>query len=96
VQWRLTAAECLQHSIVNKVVPHDQLIPACEEFAAMICDSSPLAVQAAVRLYRLSAAFPPSLAAYARQLDQDIAESEDGAEGPRAFRERRKPMWKGR
>jgi enoyl-CoA hydratase/carnithine racemase len=60
----------------------------------MICDSSPLAVQAAVRLYRLTAAFPPALVSYARDLDQQVAESEDGAEGPRAFRERRKPQWK--
>jgi enoyl-CoA hydratase/carnithine racemase len=66
----------------------------CEEMAEMICDSSPLAVQAAVRLYRLAGAFDPSLASYARQLDQEVAESEDGAEGPRAFREKRKPVWK--
>ena len=56
---RLTAHECLQHSIVNKVVPRDKLIPTAEQLAEMICDSSPLAVQAAVRLYRLTAAFPP-------------------------------------
>jgi len=70
-----------------------QLIATCEEMAEMICDSSPLAVQAAVRLYRLAAAFPPSLVSYARDLDQLVAESEDGAEGPRAFREKRKPSW---
>ena len=56
---------------------------ACEEMAEMICDSSPLAVQAVIRLYRLTAAFPPSLVSYASHLDQEIAESEDGAEGPR-------------
>lgn len=93
---RLTAQECLQQAIVNKVVPRDQLIPAAEQFAAMICDSSPTAIRAAIRLYRLTAAFDPALAAYARHLDQETAESEDGAEGPRAFRERRKPVWKGR
>ena len=27
-------------------------------------------------------------------LDPEVAESEDGAEGPRAFREKRKPVWK--
>ena len=54
---RLTAQECLQQAIVNKVVPRDQLIAAAEQLAEMICDSSPLAVQAAVRLYRLTAAF---------------------------------------
>ena len=91
---RLTAEDCLRQAIVNKVVPKGELIAAAEKLAAMICDSSPLAVQAAVRLYRLSAAFPPPLVSYARQLDQEVAESEDGAEGPRAFREKRKPVWK--
>jgi enoyl-CoA hydratase/carnithine racemase len=93
---RLTAQECLQQAIVNKVVPRDQLIAAAEQLAEMICDSSPTAVRAAIRLYRLSAAFTPELVAYARHLDQETAESEDGAEGPRAFREKRKPAWKGR
>jgi enoyl-CoA hydratase/carnithine racemase len=93
---RLTAQECLQQSIVNKVVPRDQLIAAAEQLAEMICDSSPTAVRAAIRLYRLSAAFSPALVAYARHLDQETAESEDGAEGPRAFKEKRKPVWKGR
>jgi enoyl-CoA hydratase/carnithine racemase len=91
---RLTARECYEQSIVNKVVPRDKLIATCEEMAVMICDSSPLAVQAAVRLYRLAAAFDPALVSYARHLDQEVAESEDGAEGPRAFREKRRPVWK--
>jgi hypothetical protein len=72
------------------------LMENCEEMAEMICESSPLAVQAAICLYRLAAAFPPSLVSYARHLDQEVAESEDGAEGPRAFREKRKPEWKTR
>lgn len=93
---RLSAQECLQFGIVNKVVPGEQLILAAEQLAEMICLSSPTAVQAAVRLYRLSAAFHPALVSYARHLDQEIAENEDGAEGPRAFKEKRKPVWKGR
>jgi enoyl-CoA hydratase/carnithine racemase len=91
---RLSAQECLQHAIVNKVVPRAQLIATAEGLADMICQSSPLAVQAAIRLYRLTATFPPSLSAYARHLDQEIAETEDGAEGSRAFREKRRPVWK--
>jgi enoyl-CoA hydratase/carnithine racemase len=91
---RLTAQECLQQAIVNKVVPREQLMQAAEQLAEMVCLGSPLAVQAAVRLYRLTAAFPASLSAYARQLDQEIAETEDGAEGSRAFKEKRKPVWK--
>jgi enoyl-CoA hydratase/carnithine racemase len=91
---RLTAQECLQQAIVNKVVAGDQLMAAAEQLAEMVCESSPLAVQAAVRLYRLTTAFPAPLLAYARHLDQETAESEDGAEGARAFKEKRKPVWK--
>jgi enoyl-CoA hydratase/carnithine racemase len=91
---RLSAQECLQLGIVNKVVPKEQLIGAAEQLAEMVCLGSPLAVQAAIRLYRLTAAFPESLLSYARHLDQEIAETEDGAEGSQAFREKRKPVWK--
>jgi enoyl-CoA hydratase/carnithine racemase len=91
---RLTAQECLQWAIVNKVVPQDKVIEAAEELAEMVCLGSPLATQAAVRMYRLTAAFPASLLAYARHLDQEIAETEDGQEGAQAFREKRRPNWK--
>jgi enoyl-CoA hydratase/carnithine racemase len=91
---RLTAQECLQQGIVNKVVPKDRLVAEAEKLAAMVCAGSPLAVQGAVRLYRLTSAFPATAVALARDLDQQIAESEDGAEGARAFKEKRKPEWK--
>lgn len=91
---RLTAQECLQQGIVNKVVPKDRLMAEAEKLATMVCAGSPLAVQGAVRLYRLTSAFPATAVALARDLDQQIAESEDGAEGARAFKEKRKPEWK--
>ncbi|MEV6845787.1 enoyl-CoA hydratase-related protein [Actinoplanes sp. NPDC051411] len=90
---RLTAQECLQQGIVNRVVPEDKLMETAEELADMVCQGSPLAVQAAVRLYRLAAAVPQSLTDYAKHLDKEIAESDDGAEGPRAFKEKRAPVW---
>lgn len=90
---RLTAQECLQQGIVNRVVPADKVVEAATEIAEMICLNSPLAVQAAVRLYRLAGQAPESLTDYAKHLDKEIAESEDGAEGPRAFREKRRPVW---
>src|SRR2546425_484630 len=72
---RLTADECYRQAIVNKVVSRETLLDTCEEMAQMICDSSPLAVQAAVRVYRLATAFPPSLVSYARDLDPIVAQS---------------------
>lgn len=91
---RLTAQECLQQGIVNKVVPKDKLIETAEKLAEMVCLGSPLAVQGAVRLFNLTGAFAPSLISYARYMDQEIAETEDGAEGSRAFKEKRRPQWK--
>jgi enoyl-CoA hydratase/carnithine racemase len=90
---RLTAKECLQQAIVNQLVPAEQLMAAAEQRRNDL-GCSPLAVQAAIRLYRRPASFPPSLSAYARHLDQEIAESEDGAESARAFKEKRPPVWK--
>jgi enoyl-CoA hydratase/carnithine racemase len=91
---RLTAQQCLTQGIVNEVVPREQVVAAAERLAEMICNSSPLAVQGVVRMYRMTAAFPAALLAYARHLDQEIAETEDGAEGARAFAEKRRPQWK--
>jgi enoyl-CoA hydratase/carnithine racemase len=91
---RLSAQECLQYGIVNRVTTRDKLMDAAEELAQMVVESSPLAVQAAVRLYRLSTAFDPTLVHYAKALDKEVAETEDGAEGSRAFVEKRKPVWK--
>lgn len=90
---RLSAQECLQYGLVNRVVPRSEVLANAMELAEMVCDGSPRAVQAAVRLYRLSAAFPAGLNELGRHLDQEIAESPDGIEGPRAFRERRRPVW---
>jgi enoyl-CoA hydratase/carnithine racemase len=91
---RLTAQECLTQGIVNKVVPREKLMEEAEKLAAMVCAGSPLAVQAAVRLYRLTASFPATTVALARDLDQQVAETDDGAEGAAAFRDKRKPVWK--
>jgi enoyl-CoA hydratase/carnithine racemase len=91
---RLTAEQCLQWAIVNKVVARENVLAAAEELAEMVCLGSPLATQGAVRLYRLTGAFPESLLTCARYMDQEIAETEDGQEGARAFREKRRPVWK--
>lgn len=91
---RLTAQECLSQGIVNKVAPKEKIVAVAEELAERVCLGSPLATQGAVRLFNLTGAFPPSLVSYARYMDQEIAETEDGAEGSRAFKEKRKPVWK--
>jgi enoyl-CoA hydratase/carnithine racemase len=90
---RLTAEQCLQQGIVNRVVPKDKVLEAAEELAAMVCAGSPLATQACVRLYRLAAAFSPEMTHYAHALDKEIAETDDGVEGALAFAQKRRPNW---
>ncbi|MEU8633127.1 enoyl-CoA hydratase-related protein [Amycolatopsis sp. NPDC048633] len=92
---RLTAPEALQQGIVNKVAPQEEILAKAEELAAMVVAGSPSAVQAATRLYRISSV-NPALDEYARQLDRDVAGTDDSKEGSRAFVERRTPVWQGR
>jgi enoyl-CoA hydratase/carnithine racemase len=92
---RLTAQECLSQGIVNRVAPQGEIIAQAEELAAMVCAGSPQAVQAATKLYRIST-IDPALDEYARQLDRDVAATDDSKEGSRAFVERRAPVWQNR
>ena len=92
---RLTAQECLQQAIVNKVVPTRSADGDGGRLArAWSAQSSPLAVQAAGAAVSPDRRVPALARRYAKQLDQEIAETEDGAEGARAFTEKRKPVWK--
>ena len=90
---RLTAQECLQQGIVNRIASPGNLIKEAENLAEMVCRNAPLAVQAAVQLYRLSATPSAPFEAYARALDKEIADTDDGVEGSRAFAEKRRPVW---
>ena len=88
------AQEALRLGVVNKVVPHDQLIPATEELAARFAASPPNAIAMIKRGLRLAAS--ASL--------QDAVENEatmqafcmlgaEHAEGVAAFLEKRPPQF---
>ncbi len=51
-------------------------------------------MQGAIELYKLSSGFSEPFKVLARELDREIGESEDCAEGARAFTEKRRPVWK--
>jgi len=93
---RLTPEEALRWAVVNRVVPPEQLLEAAEELARMVVKNSPLATQGVVRMYNLAKSFPKPLVSYAAELDRKIGESDDMAEGARAFAEKREPVWTGR
>ena len=94
---RFDAQEASRLGLINYVVPGEQLMAKAEELAAAIGENGPLAVRAikegALRCAgtTLEEAFAIELA-----LRPIIENSEDAREGPRAFMEKRKPVFKGR
>lgn len=97
----LSAREALERGLVNQVVPGDQLLSAAQALAARIAESAPLAVAAVLEVLNAteSGSVPDGFAVmrsgrlprYAAMLA-----SQDAAEGPAAFAERRPPRWQGR
>jgi len=94
---RIGAAEALRLGLVDHVVPMNRLMSTCEEIAAEICKSAPLAVerikQAALRGIDLPLAEGLRLE---RELDEWLQRTEDAREGARAFAEKRQPHWRGK
>ncbi len=98
---RLGADEAFDLGLVNQVVPADLLLTAARDLARRIVRSAPLAVAAVLEV--LAATEGGSVADGYRTMrsgrltryDAMLA-SEDAAEGPAAFAERRAPHWKGR
>jgi len=92
----ITAAEAYRIGLVNEVVPAAELIATAERWACEIAECSPLAVQASKQaaLQGLGRPLPEAMGAHYPAV-QKLFSSEDAIEGPRAFAEKRKPVWKG-
>lgn len=93
----ISADEALAWGLVNDVVPADDVMAAARALALRICVNAPLAVQASRRV--LSKAFESTEEELYRSSGRAVASlvgTDDYTEGPRAFIEKRPPVWKGR
>ena len=83
--------------LINHVVPHENLEEEVMEFARNLSEKSPLVMKInRDAFYRgLSMEFRAGIADAGDAL-AILASSEDSIEGMTAFKEKRKPVWKGR
>ncbi len=93
----ISAQRAHEIGFVNHVVPAAELLPKCFALADKIAANAPLTVRAARELVHLSNEMGTSAALQAAtHLFDRVYRSADAQEGPLAFREKRKPQWKGR
>ena len=93
----LAAEEMLQLGFLNRVVAETELLDTAMEIARKIAANGPLAVQAIRRSVRSTAGLSEAEAlAREAELAAPVYASEDAKEGPRAFMEKRAPVFNGR
>jgi len=95
---RVTAEEGRRLGFVNEVVPTGQALEAALRWADQILEQAPMAVKAAKEA-ALASMDKPTLEEAIRTvypIHATLSSTEDFIEGPRAFAEKRKPVWKNR
>jgi E-phenylitaconyl-CoA hydratase len=94
---RLTAQEALTYGLINKVVPRQDLMTTAEDYARRLCEKGPLALRAVKELAVRSQSIPLEDGIRLETAFQEfLRTTEDAREGPLAFFEKRKPVYKGR
>ncbi|OLO36368.1 enoyl-CoA hydratase [Alkalihalophilus pseudofirmus] len=95
----LSAEEALKWGLVNKVVPHEDVISTALALAEKISENAPLSLKASKEIVYRGLDRPLDHPPEAWEINDEhtsvIMNSQDVIEGSSAFAEKRKPIWKG-
>ena len=92
---RLSAQRAYELVFITEIVPRDQLLHRAREIAAMVNRNAPLAVRGTRLAIRKGLSLPLHEAELlAEAFRERVLHTEDSIEGPRAFLEKRDPVWK--
>ncbi len=93
----ISAQRAYEIGLVNRLAEPGRTLDVALELAREVIEGAPLSVDAARRTVMLATEMGRSAALDAGYAAHETAyNSDDAQEGPRAFSERRKPVWKGR
>ncbi|HUT79184.1 MAG TPA: enoyl-CoA hydratase-related protein, partial [Polyangia bacterium] len=90
----LSAREALEIGLIGHVVPDGDALKKAREIAAVIAENGPLAVEAVLKtLHKTDGMTEDEAMAFDMQVGLPIFGTRDAKEGPRAFAEKRKPIF---
>jgi len=93
----ISAKEAERIGLVNRVVPHDQLMPVVNDLAQMMAKNSPAVLRLAKEsIYHSMTSDLETAFARESDIQLECFHSEDFLEGVTAFLEKRQPQFKGR
>jgi crotonobetainyl-CoA hydratase len=98
---RLGADEAARWGLANRVVPAGELMTAALDLAGRIAEAAPLAVAAVLEVLAATEGLGVQAGFEVQRSGrlphyQAMLDSQDAVEGPRAFAEKRPPIWHGR